>query len=272
MESVFFSVYKSKYEKSHTGILLASVGYDYDHSLDGNVCSSAHQEAITPSLESANIICQYVNINGDYPVNNPYHRAEWVASTDDDDGLPMTVFEDLHCYDSTTAGNHQCSTNQTSSDCLNTKISCACNESYYRTNTGCLSCPLNSFSDGSDSRCACNTGYYQYITFTEEYRCAKCGVNTYSAENSTLCTLCPDGTTTDGLDGATGSHWCVYPDSTCSSGQTEIKGYCVHQAGIGAAIFLPIAAIVLIIWRYIRYQAVLRFQKKHRETILQDLM
>ena len=130
---LFFSVYKSKYERSHTGILLSSYGNSkvYNHSNDGVLCRENRRTSIiTPSLESAHIICMYANGHGNDSVTFKYHRAEWVADTgygrfidhqyytfNWTKNLPIT-YEDIVCYADTTTGGHKCSMNGTTTNCV----------------------------------------------------------------------------------------------------------------------------------------------------------
>ena len=193
-----------------------------------------------------------------------YHRAEWVANTgygryidhqyysfDWAKNLPITL-KDLSCGVNTTTGGHYCSNNKTTTDCVGgytrtASISCACNDGYYRRDEGCFDCPLNSYNDGTFSRCACDPGYYQYLSYSEDYLCAKCGVDTYSLENSTSCIPCPNGTSTEGRDGANGTYWCVETDPTvCSSGETKVGGICFSNVFLGGIVTSGVAILMAI--------------------------
>ena len=202
-----------------------------------------------------------------------YHRAEWVANTgygryidhqyysfDWAKNLPITL-KDLSCGVNTTTGGHYCSNNKTTTDCVGgytrtASISCACNDGYYRRDEGCFDCPLNSYNDGTFSRCACDPGYYQYLSYSQDYLCAKCGVDTYSLENSTSCIPCPNGTSTEG---STGSKECHDTNSTCRSGKTKVLGImCTNLEplevvgilfGIVAGILSAVAGSIWKIWK-----------------------
>ena len=242
------------------------------------VCrENAGSAELTPTLDSADILCAFANTNGDDAVTNRYHRTEWVEFAGNGyqvDGqfyssywsqdLPQTL-KDVACWYNTTAKHYSCSHNEDTADCIGnyTKmaaISCGCNSDYYRTDEGCFKCPSNSYSNGFQSECACDAGYYKHLS-----SCMKCEENTYSLKNSASCTPCPEGTT-GGVDGAEGPDWC---NSTCSSESVEIAGLCIGNTVLGV-IVVGVAAVGFVLvaaWKFYKRCQVITMQRRLVDTV-----
>ena len=275
---MFISVFKNHEERSHTGLLLLSLGEHYNHTHDGPVCGQKTGQntgsvELIPTQASADVLCKFANLNGLNAINrtNKYHRAVWVRVagggyyvdyeyfTSDWSQDLKPALQDVTCLKDTSTSPHKysCSYSEydfTADNCEGeyTKmaaISCGCDTNFYRTDEGCFKCPCNSQSDGLQSRCECNAGYFYNTTFSS---CIRCEEGTYSLQNSTSCTLSSNGTF-GGVDGGEALDWCRF---TCNLGEVEVGGKCMSNSTLGV-IVLAVAVVFLAVvsaWRFRRYQ------------------
>ncbi|KAL5261422.1 hypothetical protein ACHWQZ_G007202 [Mnemiopsis leidyi] len=279
-KKLFISVFKSPGERSHTGLLLLSLGKFYNHTQDGTVCGLNTGETglesveLTPAQTSADVLCKFANLNGVGATNttNKYERAEWVRVAGGGYYVDHQFFTagwskdlkpslaDLTCLKDTSASPHRysCSHRKYNSTVDNCEgdytnmiaISCGCHPNFYRTDEGCFQCPCNSQSDGFLSRCECNPGYYYNDTLSS---CARCEEGTYSLQNSTYCAPSSNGTF-GGLDGGEASDACEF---TCRYRHVKVGGTCMSNSVLGVIVLVVVLVFLgaLVAWRGYRFKA-----------------
>ena len=148
-----------------------------------NICRHYSSYYYYPVTATAQLICQKLhfhrlvsteNTNSRYPFRTRYNSGMYHLR-----GCNPTC-----SYSSST---------RCSGSSYYTYISCACAGSYYATSRGCLPCPANSANaTGLVDRCSCEAGLYW-----EHGHCKTCPAYQYSSANSTACTLCPNGATSE---------------------------------------------------------------------------
>ena len=230
--SVTFSIYSDINEKSYKGILIASTAEN-----SGTVCrENTESPTITPSLESAHILCRLVTNSG----TKFFHKANWVDRVGYTFNwardLPIFV-RDVVCNGTTNSCNMIsadgiCKVDPSSSIFYTTTLSCDCNEGHYRTGEGCV----------------------------------QCGLNTYTQDNNTSCTPCPDGTSSRGKHSPSAPEDCV---RICSPGQVMISNSCVKNTTLAAVVCSVVVVISLMFvlrYSYRKYQDLVRRKRQQKRA------
>ena len=201
-----FLVQKEKDLPSYEGILLLRVD-----TVTARVCrENTETSALTPTIETAHIICRGANNLG----SNHFHKANWVDKAGRMYGWAAEytiLLANLACSTSkcTFEADIVCKADSSHPLYYSTTISCGCNKGYSRTEKGCFKCPRDTYSDPTN----------------------------------TTCIPCPEGMNTKGLEGAASSDQCV---ASCKPGQIRISNTCVANAALGSACAGFVVLVVLI--------------------------
>ena len=199
-------VQKEKDQPSYEGILLLRAD-----TTTARVCrENTETVTLTPTIETTHIICRAANNLG----SNHYHKANWVDKAGQMYGWAAKysiLLSNLACEtgDCTFTTESICKTNSSNPVYYSTTISCGCYNGYSRTERGCIQCP----------------------------------VDTYSDPTNTTCIPCPEGMNTRGVEGAASRYQCV---SSCKPGQIRISNTCVANAALGSACAGFVVLVVLI--------------------------